>query len=146
TALLIQQYLGDVGIDVAINEVDAATFRTTVRGTESELAIQGFGNVVDPDHMYWVFHTDTLGATIFSYQNDRVNELLADAQKLADPDVRLAMYTEAQDLIVDEDAAAVFLYSSADLRAYRSDRLVGIEPMPRPTDVFYWLRSADVVE
>lgn len=146
TALLIQQYLGDVGIDVAINEVDAATFRTTVRGTESELAIQGFGNVVDPDHIYWVFHTDTLGASILSYQNDRVNELLDEAQKLADPDVRLAMYTEAQDLIVDEDSAAVFLYSSADLRAYRSDRLVGIEIMPRPTDVFYWLRSVDVVE
>ncbi|MBZ0297640.1 MAG: ABC transporter substrate-binding protein [Anaerolineae bacterium] len=146
TALLIQQYLGDVGVDVEINEVDAATFRTTVRGTESELAIQGFGNVVDPDHMYWVFHTDTLGGSIFSYQDDRVNELLADAQKLANPDTRLVMYNEAQDLIVDQDVPAVFLYSSADLRAYRSDRLVGMEPMPRPTDVFFWLRTADVVE
>jgi peptide/nickel transport system substrate-binding protein len=145
TALLIQQYLGDVGIEVAINEVDAATFRTTVRGNESEMALQGFGNVVDPDHMYWVFHTETLGGPIFSYQDDRVNELLAGAQRLADPDVRLPMYTEAQDLIVDEDAAAVFLYSSADLRAYRTDRLTGLEPMARPTDVFYWLRSVDTV-
>ena len=145
TALLIQQYLGDVGIDVAINEVDAATFRTTVRGTESELALQGFGNVVDPDHMYWVFHTDTLGGAIFSYQNDRANELMAGAQKLADPDVRLPMYMEAQEIIVDQDAVAVFLYSSADLRAYRTDRLTGIEPMARPTDVFFWLRSADTV-
>ena len=55
------------------------------------------------------------------------------------------MYTEAQDLIVDQDTVAVFLYSLADLRAYRSDRLTGIEPMARPTDVFYWLRSADIV-
>ena len=145
TALLVQQYLGDVGINVEINEVDAATFRTTVRGTESELALQGFGNVVDPDHMYWVFHTDTLGGSIFSYQNDRVNELLFGAQGLADADVRLPMYSEAQELIVDQDAVAVFLYSSADLRAYRTDRLTGIEPMARPTDVFYWLRSADVI-
>lgn len=144
TALLIQQYLGDVGIDVEINEVDAATFRSTVRGTESELALQGFGNVVDPDHMYWVFHTDILGGAIFSYENARVNELLAGAQKLADPEVRLPMYMEAQQLIVDEDAPAVFLYSSAYLRAYRSDRLVGMNPMPRPTDVFYWLRSVDI--
>ena len=145
TALLVQQYLGDVGVDVAINEVDAATFRTTVRGTESELALQDFGNVVDPDHMYWVFHTDTLGGRIFSYENARANELMAGAQKLADPDVRLPMYLEAQEIIVDQDAVAVFLYSSADLRAYRTDRLTGIEPMARPTDVFYWLRSADTV-
>lgn len=146
TALLIQQYLADVGMNVEINEVDAATFRTTVRGTESEMALQGFGNVVDPDHMYWVFSTSTLGGSIMSYENERVNQLLADAQKLADPDVRLPMYDEAQELIVDEDAVAVFLYSSADLRAYRTDRLTGIEPMPRPTDVTYWLRSADVIE
>lgn len=146
TALLIQQYLADVSVTVEINEVDAATFRTTVRGTESELALQGFGNVVDPDHMYWVFSTSTLGGAIMSYENERVNELLADAQKLADPDVRLPMYMEAQSLIVDEDSAATFLYSSAYLRAYRSDRLTGIEPMPRPTDVTYWLRFADVIE
>ncbi len=145
TALLIQQYLGDVGINVDINEVDAATFRTTVRGNESEMAIQGFSNVVDPDHMYWVFSTSTLGGPIFSYEDDRVNQLLADAQHLADPAVRLPMYTEAQDLIVDQDTVAVFLYSSADLRAYRTDRLSGIEPMARPTDVFYWLRSADII-
>ena len=145
TALLIQQYLADVGMTVNINEVDAATFRSTVRGTESELALQGFGNVVDPDHMYWVFSTSTLGGSIMSYENERVNQLLADAQKLADPDVRLPMYMEAQSLIVDEDAAAVFLYSSAYLRAYRSDRLEGILPMPRPTDVTYWLRTATVV-
>jgi peptide/nickel transport system substrate-binding protein len=145
TALLIQQYLGDVGVNVDINEVDAATFRTTVRGTESELAIQGFGNVVDPDHMYWVFHTDTLGGAIFSYQNDRANELMFGAQGLADPAVRLPMYQEAQDILVDQDTVAVFLYSSADLRAYRTDRLTGLEPMARPTDVFYWLRSVDTV-
>lgn len=144
TALLIQQYLGDVGINVEINEVDAATFRTTVRGGESEMAIQAFGNVVDPDHMYWVFSTSTLGGPIFGYENERINTLLADAQKLADPAVRMPMYTEAQEILVDTDTVAVFLYSSADVRAFRSDRLTGLEPMARPTDVFYFLRSADM--
>ena len=95
--------------------------------------------------MFWVFHTDVLGGAIFSYENATVNQLTADAQKLADPEVRLPMYMEAQRLIVDEDAPAVFLYSLAYLRAYRSDRLVGMGPMPRPTDVFFWLRSVDIV-
>lgn len=144
-ALLIQQYLGDVGINVEIQEVDAASYYSEVRGGESELALYSFGNISDPDHMYWVFHTDTLGGAVFSYNNPTVNELLVAGQKMSDPQERLDTYNEAQRIIVDEDAVAVFMYSSAYLRAYRSDRLVGLQPMPRPTDVFYWLREVDIV-
>lgn len=144
-ALLIQQYLGDVGINLTINEVDSATFTSTVRGGQSELAIQSFANVVDPDHIYWVFTTTPgLGGPIFSYENPTVNQLLADGQTSSIPEDRMPIYMEAQRIIVNDDTVAVFMYSSADLRAYRSDRLVGMQPMPRPTDVFYWLRSADV--
>lgn len=145
-ALLIQQYLGDVGINVVISETDAATFRTTVRGGESEMALNDWGNVVDPDHMYWVFSWSGLAETISGYQNERFNELVLAGQNSTDPAERFELYTEAQSIVVDQDSAAVFLYTLAELRGVRTDRLTGIEPMPRPTDVFYFLRTADIVQ
>jgi len=145
-ALLVEFYLEDVGIDVDVQEVDAASYYSEVRAGESELALYSFGNIVDPDHMYWVFTSTILGGRIFSYENLTVDELLLSGQQVADITQRSDLYTEAQEIIVDQDTVAVFLYSSAYLRAYRTDRLTGIELMPRPTDVFYWLRSADIVE
>lgn len=145
-ALLVEFYLEDVGIDVDVQEVDAASYYSEVRSGESELALYSFGNIVDPDHMYWVFTSTILGGRIFSYENVSVDELLLSGQQIADIESRSELYNEAQQTIVDEDTVAVFLYSSAYLRAYRTDRLTGIELMPRPTDVFYWLRSADIVE
>jgi peptide/nickel transport system substrate-binding protein len=145
-ALLIQQYLGDVGITVDILEVDAASYYAEVRGGESELALYGFTNVVDPDHIFWVFTTTPgLGGPIFSYENSHVNELLQQGQKTSDPDARRAIYDEAQQIIVDEDTVAVFLYSASVLRGYRTDRVTGIEPMPLPTDIYFWFKMMDTV-
>jgi peptide/nickel transport system substrate-binding protein len=143
-ALLIQQYLGDVGINIEIQEVDAGSYYSEVRGGESELAMYDWGNVVDPDHMYWVYTSTILGGRVFSYNNPAVDELLLQGQQTADVAQRRELYNEAQRIIVNEDTVGVNIYSSAELRAYRSDRLTGMEPMPRPTDVFYWLRSVDV--
>lgn len=142
-ALLIEQYLEAVGIDIEVQELDAATFREQHRDGSAELALSGFGNIVDPDHIYWVFHTATLGQRVFGYNNEHLNELLVTGQTLPDQEARREIYNEAQQIIVD-DAVAVFLYSEDYLRAYRSDRLTGMEEMPRPTDVFYWLRSVDL--
>lgn len=145
-ALLVQQYLGDVGINVVLSEVDPATFRTTVRGGESEMALNSWGNVVDPDHMYWVFSWSGLAETISGYQNERFNELVLAGQNSTNAEERFELYTEAQSIVVDQDSAAVFLYTLAELRGVRTDRLVGIEPMPRPTDVFFFLRTADIIQ
>ena len=145
-ALLVQQYLDEVGINVEISEVDPATFRSTVRGGESELALNSWGNVVDPDHMYWVFSWSGLAETISGYQSETFNDLVITGQSSTDSAERFELYTEAQRVVVDDDSAAVFLYTLAELRAIRSDRLTGIESMPRPTDVFYFLRVADIIE
>lgn len=145
-AQLIQRNLQDVGINVELLTVESGAYYQEVRDGQSELALYGFGNIVDPDHMYWVFHKDWILGAASAYQNDAVSALLEEGQTTTDQDERRQIYNEAQQIIVDEDAAAVFLYSHDDVRAYRSDRLTGIEEMPTPTDVFYWLRSADVVE
>lgn len=144
-AILIEFYLEDVGINVEIQEVDAGSYYSEVRSGESELALYSFGNISDPDHIYWVFHNDQLGGRVFSYNDPAANDLLITGQQTADNEARHEIYNEAQHLIVDVDTVAVFLYSSAYLRAYRSDRLSGMQPMPRPTDVFYWLRSVELI-
>ena len=143
-AQLIQRNLQDVGIKVDLLTVEAGAYYQEVRDGQSELALYGFSNIVDPDHMYWVFHKDWILGTASAYQNDTVSSLLEEGQTTTDQDQRRQIYNEAQQIIVDDDAAAVFLYSHDDVRAYRTDRLTGIEEMPLPTDVFYWLRSAEV--
>lgn len=145
-AQLIQRNLQDVGIKVDLLTVEAGTYYQEVRDGQSELALYGFSNIVDPDHMYWVFHKDWILGTASAYQNDTVSSLLEEGQTTTDQAKRRQIYNEAQQIIVDDDAAAAFLYSHDDVRAYRSDRLKGLEEMPLPTDVFYWLRSAEVVE
>lgn len=144
-ALVIQQYLADVGINVEVQEVEAGVYYSQVRTGESELALYSFSNIVDPDHIYWVFHTDWLGGGIFGYDNETVNTLTVEGKSETDQEARVAMYNEVQDTIVN-DAVAVFLYSADTLRAYRTDRITGLEEMPNPTDVFYWLRSVDVIQ
>ena len=144
-ALVIQQYLADVGINVEVQEVEAGVYYSQVRTGESELALYSFSNIVDPDHIYWVFHTDWLGSGIFGYDNETVNTLTVEGKSETDQEARVTMYNEVQDTIVN-DAVAVFLYSADTLRAYRADRITGLEEMPNPTDVFYWLRSVDVIQ
>ncbi|MCB0210921.1 MAG: ABC transporter substrate-binding protein [Anaerolineae bacterium] len=145
-AQLIQRNLQDVGIDVELLTVESGAYYQEVRDGQSELALYGFSNIVDPDHMYWVFHKNWILGQASAYQNDTVSSLLEQGQTVTDQEQRRDIYNEAQQMIVDEDAVAVFLYSHDDVRAYRSDRLTGLEEMPLPTDVVYWLRSADVVE
>lgn len=143
--LLVQQYLGDVGIKVDILEIDAASYYQQIRAGESELALYSFGNVIDPDHIYWVFTTSPgLGGPVFSYENPTVNDLLARGQRLTETNARREIYNQAQDIIVNQDTVAVFLYSAAVLRAYRSDRITGMDVMPLPTDIYYFFRSMDV--
>lgn len=142
--LLIQQYLGDVGVSVDIQEVDAASYYQEVRAGESELALYSFGNVIDPDHIYWVFTTTPgLGGPIFSYENAHVNDILAQGQRSTDEATRKTIYNEAQQIIVEEDTVAVFLYSASILRGYRTDRVTGLDEMPLPTDIFYHFRTMD---
>jgi peptide/nickel transport system substrate-binding protein len=143
--LLVQQYLADVGITVDLQEVDAASYYSEVRAGQSELALYSFGNVIDPDHIFWVFTTTPgLGGPVFSYENPTVNELLAQGQGSTDTEARRVIYDQAQQIIVDEDTVAVFLYSASVLRAYRSDRITGMDVMPLPTDIFYFFRTMDV--
>ncbi|MCZ7543983.1 MAG: ABC transporter substrate-binding protein [Anaerolineae bacterium] len=151
-AQLIQAFLADVGITVELETVESATYSADVRQGRSEMAMFTFGNVVDPDHMFWVFHGDWLGAGkvtgtngIFGYDDPDVNAWTVEGQTTADPDARRALYDQAQVKIV-EDIPAIFLYSNSETTAYRTDRLTGIQAMPRPTDVFYWLGTADVIQ
>lgn len=145
-AQLIQRNLQDVGIKVELITVETGAYYQEVRDGQSELALYGFSNIVDPDHMYWVFHKDWILGKASAYQNDTVSSLLEQGQVTTDQAERRRIYHEAQRIIVDEDTAAVFLYSHDDVRAYRNDRLTGIQEMPTPTDIFYWFRSADIVE
>lgn len=143
-AQLIQRNLQDVGIEVELLTVETGAYYQEVRDGQSELALYGFSNIVDPDHMYWVFHKDWILGTASAYQNETVSSLLEQGQTVTDQAERRQIYDEAQRIIVDEDAAAVFLYSHDDVRTYRTNRVTGLQEMPTPTDVFYWLRSADV--
>lgn len=145
-AQLIQRNLQDVGLDIELLTVETGAYNQEVQDGQSELALYGFGNIVDPDHMYWVFHQDWILGQASAYQNETVSALLEQGQTITDQEERRQIYNEAQRIIVDDDAAAVFLYSHDYVRAYRNDRITGLQEMPRPTDIFYWLRSAEVIE
>ena len=65
------------------------------------------------------------------YDNPRVDELLQAGIRTADPEERLAIYAEAQELIW-ADAPWVFVYSATNLAASRDD-VHGIIQKPERT-------------
>ena len=151
-AAAIRDALAEVGVMVNLETVDRDTHRLVVTQGRAEMALYTFANVVDPDHMYWVFHGDWLGAGkaagaggIFGYDDPDVNAWTVQGQTTADPEARRQAYDQAQRKIA-QDLPAIFLYSRAEITAYRADRLAGVTAMPRPTDVFYWLATADVIQ
>lgn len=106
-ANICAQDLGKIGVKVTVEspaEIDWA-------GQEAYLI--GWGSPFDPDdHTYKVFGTDK-GANYNGYSNSKVDELLAEARELENPDERKPLYAEFQKELADDPAYTFIAYIDA---------------------------------
>ncbi len=109
SAVIIQENLSAVGIEVHLQLVEWSTFVNTVLlAREFEACIVGWSLGVDPD-AFSIWHTDGGAYNFVTYSNPRVDELIELGREVSDQDERSVFYAEMQ-AILAEDLPYVFLF------------------------------------
>ena len=121
TAVFVQQSLGQIGVDVTIQELPGAAFFERIQKHELGFFFADFWISINNDafyHLFWKFQSDCCNYT--DYQNERVDELIDTFTINTDADARAAASMEAQRIIIDE-APWVFLFQPQHIVAMRSN-------------------------
>ncbi|QQK80783.1 glutathione ABC transporter substrate-binding protein [Salicibibacter cibi] len=115
TTELVQDQLGEIGVDVSIENVEWGAYLDQTAEGEHEMFILGWGTVTaDADYtMYALLHSDSVGApgNRAFYENDEVDDLIMDARQETDDDAREELYAEILDITVEE---APYIYTVFD--------------------------------
>lgn len=131
-AEMFQANLAEVGIDVDVQILPWATYLEDTALGKHDMFILGWVTVTaDADYgLYALFHSSMHGdpGNRSFYTNSRVDELLDAGRREIDPEKRMALYHEAQELIV-EDAPWVFLIATSAVNGWR-DYVEGFVPHP----------------
>ena len=123
-AVAIQQMLADVGIVADIRVAPYNTLEPDVREGNFDMFIVSRGHLLDsydPEG----FLTADLGCdgsfNLSLYCNPTVDELLAEARTMTDPEGRYELYRQIQAIVFEEDVVDIWLNYTEQLYGYRSD-------------------------
>ncbi len=112
-AVLVQQELKKANIDVEIETLEFGTYLEKTAAGEHDMYILGWSVPTgDADYgLYALFHSSQKGdpGNRSFYENAEVDKLLDEGRQETDPDKRLDIYEEAQQLII-KDAPMVFIH------------------------------------
>ncbi|GAB3058877.1 glutathione ABC transporter substrate-binding protein [Salinicoccus sesuvii] len=123
-AAYIQEALADLNINLEIYQLDSGAFLDYVGGGDHEMFIGGWGTVtLDADYgLYALFHSSNIGTSgnRSRYNNSEVDSLLDAARSETDMDERLALYGDAQQILLDE-SPIIPIYHPSLLTGLRED-------------------------
>ncbi|MBL4953573.1 ABC transporter substrate-binding protein [Neobacillus sp. OS1-32] len=131
-AEVIQESLSKINIKANIKSVDWATYLDKANKGEFDMFMLGWtGDNGDPDNfIYTLLDKDSIGSNNYAqYSNDKLHDILIEAQTIADQEKRNELYKKAQE-IVHEDAPWVPLVHSTPLLAASKDV---VNYLPHPT-------------
>ncbi len=134
-ALVFQEQLALVGIEMEIRSLEFGTFFNDVRKGNFDLFTLVWSEVIEPDLLRWVYASSNIpgpenafgGLNRMGYRNRQLDVLLERATQ-ADPDERRALYAGALGLI-DADLPCIPLWHERS-PAIVSARLLEFEPSP----------------
>jgi peptide/nickel transport system substrate-binding protein len=116
---LFQRNLADLNINFTLQELSGPTWTSTL--TNPATATDAFGlwwwpTLADPyDYLWSMYDSAAWGSAGYNfgyYKNDQVDAVLAKAPTILDDQQRLAMYDQAQQILV-QDAPMIFAYETA---------------------------------
>lgn len=120
----LQSELRELNIDVSVEVVEWGAYLDGTAAGEHEMFILGWSTpTLDADYaLYALFHSDNVGApgNRAFYRSDEADALLDAGRQEPDPDQRLAIYSELQELLI-EDAPMLYLVYNEDLVGVNSD-------------------------
>ncbi|GAK04877.1 oligopeptide ABC transporter, periplasmic oligopeptide-binding protein OppA [Geomicrobium sp. JCM 19037] len=110
-AEVAQDYFGQIGVDISIEMMEWGTYLEAMNSGNTEIFISGWSTVTaDADYaMHPNFHSDNLGSEGNNsfYVNEEVDELLDEARRETDDEVREDLYAQAEQIIIN-DAPQIF--------------------------------------
>ena len=131
TALIIQQRLKEIGIDVKVRIIEWAAFlKEFIDKKKFEAVILGWTIPINPD-LFDVWHSSKTKPgelNFISYKNSEVDRLIDQGRFTFDRDVMKKSYDRIQE-ILKEDAPYIFLYVPKALPVVAA-RFHGIKPAP----------------
>lgn len=122
SAEVIQDMLGDVGIEVQIEQVEFGTLleQTTPGNLNYQAALLGWSGRPDPDQNIFIFLHSTGNQNRSGYSNPEVDRLLEEARRVHDMAERKELYKQVMDVVLDE-VPYVILYHPTNVRIMRAD-------------------------
>ena len=112
---VMQMWKENLGIDVEIATMDWATFQQYRKTTDCEIARQGWlGDYTDPATFFDLF-TSTAGTNDGHYNNPKYDELVIGARTEQDPATRMAMYHEAEAIIMNDMGVIPIVFYADDV-------------------------------
>lgn len=129
TAVIIQQQLKEIYIDVEITNLESGEYvdvwgimDTADAGYDTMVGQNGAG--VDPSRAVGFFYSTSGSANVWGYSNERVDELCGLGLSTLDEDERASYYLEAQELIVEESpnlwiaSPIEYFFASSSVQGY----------------------------
>ena len=114
TAVILQDQLKQIGIDLAIETVEWGAFLDGTARGDHEMFLLGWGTVTrDPDYgIYELVSTTTMGSAgnRSFYSNPTVDKLLEEGRTELDPEKRKAIYKEIQEIIRKDIPMYMIIY------------------------------------
>jgi peptide/nickel transport system substrate-binding protein len=141
TAVIVQEYLKRVGVEVTLEAHDWPTFVKKLFASDFEGIVVGWTNHHDPDPFaYTIWHSSQWkGRNFAHYKNPRVDELLEQARRTAVVAERKRAYAEFSRVLMD-DAPYVFLYFQQQVYVTRQG-YEGFAPIPTFAGIYQSLKA-----
>nr|WP_245719449.1 glutathione ABC transporter substrate-binding protein [Pelagirhabdus alkalitolerans] len=131
-ATVVQDELADLGIDVEIEIVEWGAYLENTAAGEHDMFVLGWSTVTgDADYgMYPLFHSDNFGepGNRTFLENEELDALLEEGRQNPDPEERQEIYSEAQEILVEE-APMLYIHHQEFLLAV-SDEVQGLWQHP----------------
>jgi peptide/nickel transport system substrate-binding protein len=138
-ALTLQDELRKHGIDVSVREIDWTIFLGDVKARKFDALILGWSMSVSEPDAYQVWHSSqsaNRGSNHISYNNPRVDQILEQYRREFDPQKRVALYREFQQILSAEQPYT-FLFVNKSVAAVQR-RIRGVEVFPGGIRAIDW--------
>lgn len=138
-APFIQQWMGDIGIEVTIRSMtDAKLYDLWLEAFDWDMIIYSWGTGPDPDFLLSSFTTNQCGVwSDTCYSNPEYDALYKEQQTTIDPTARQALVHQMQQIFY-RDTPEIVLWYPNSFEAWRSDRWTGFVRWPEPDGVVFF--------
>ena len=143
-ALTVQDELKKHGIDASVRQLDWTIYLDEVRNHKFDAIVLGWGmSAIEPDD-YQVWHSsqaDNKGSNYISYKNARVDALLEEYRRTFDPQKRIELYRDFQQILNQEQPYTFLFIQKSILAVDRRFQNITLYP-GGPRALEWWVPKA----